>query len=152
MARYGLIGKTVNNGNIIGYFIIDSSGKQMLISKDKTMQLARNQMITNWEAVLDDDNEYHLYNERLSIKDLPNMVKEDYDNLKPVAKLFKDNKVIGYSCIDNNGIKHNYSISKFWEFIKLGLVENVRAYKYGNRRVIISKDKYFEKLPNIETD
>lgn len=150
MAKFGLVGKSVVKGDITGFFVVDESGKQMLLSKNKIIQLAENGVITNWEVVTDEDNEKHLFSSNISIADLPNMIKEDLVKITPTAKIIKENKFIGYRCKDDKGINHNYKMDKVWQLATLGLIDKTRAFKHDNTRILISDEGYLDKLPVIE--
>ena len=135
MAKYGITGKLMNKGNLVGYFVIDSDGKSFLFSMEKILQLAKDNSITNWEAVYDENGEGHIYSHDLSIADIENSIKDIETEIKIVGKIKKEDKLAGYICIDSDNNKHNYSCDKVWNLIELGRVPGARAMQKNGKRL-----------------
>lgn len=149
MVIYSLVGKGILKGKINSYFITDKSGKLSMISVDKAIELTEKGLILNWSVITDENGEKHLFSKEYNINELQTMVKEQ-EKVRIINKLVSDNKVIGYSCIDANGIKHNYTKDKVWQLAKQGIIEKVRANKYNGQRVLISEGSFLRKLESIE--
>ena len=140
MAKYGLEFKLMNKGEIAGFFVVDSDGKQLLLSKEKTLKLAESGMLTNWEVVIDEDGEKHLYSPDISLSSIPNSIKEINTTIEIVGKIFKNGEDAGYLCIDSNGNRRSYTHDKVWQLAKMGRVNGIKAEKSNNCRVLLSED------------
>ena len=149
MTQYGLIGKSISNGKINGYFVVDGYNNQKFLSVDTIIQLAEHGVIANWEVVTDDEGNKYLYSQDSTLSDLPNMVKDDLYGLRVINRLIQGKKLVGYQCISMDGIKYNYGIDKVWQLVKLGMIEGLEAKRVGNRRVLESADKQIKSLKSI---
>lgn len=147
MSRYGITGKLMNKGDLMGFFVIDSSGKSFLFSMDKILQLAKDNNITNWEAVYDEDGDGHIYSHDLSISNIENSIKDTETEIDIVGKIKKEGNLVGYICVDSDGNKHNYSCEKVWNLTKLGRVSKTRAMQSKGRRVILTDGNKLRSLP-----
>lgn len=147
--RYGLVGKLLNKGEIAGYFIVDSSGKQMLITKEKFFKLTSQGLVQNWEVINDSDGEKHLYSRDLSLTEIPTMIKDESYAIEIKTRIIKDEAEIGFLCIDNSGDKRNLTTNKLWDLARLGRIKNVTAYKSDDSRVLISKDNFLRGIQEI---
>lgn len=147
MAKYGITGKLMNKGDLMGFFVIDSNGKSFLFSMDKIIQLAKDNNITNWEAVYDEDGEGHIYSHDLSICNIDNNIKDKETEISIVGKIKKDNKLVGYICIDSDNNKHNYSCEKVWNLVELGRVPGAKAMQNKGKRVILTEGNKLRSLP-----
>lgn len=148
MAFY-LSGKSVSKGKLIGYFLGDGSGKQILAPVDKVIKLAESGRLQDWQVVTDSDGEKHLYSDRNSIAGLPVYVKNCDEHVKPIRVLQRDGVTEGYGCMTRSGVQLNYTVDTFWQLVKLGMVDGVTAKRCGNTRVLESKDNYLKELPTL---
>ncbi|MBR1453192.1 MAG: hypothetical protein IJ593_00885 [Lachnospiraceae bacterium] len=135
MPSYSIIGKNMSSGEISGYFIMDNNDKQMLISKDKTFELAEKGLINGFEVVTDDENNKYLYSRDIKISELPYMVK-DKSYLKINSEITKDGKIIGYNCSDPDGIVKRYTTDKIWQLAKAGNIINAKVSTLNGQRYI----------------
>lgn len=148
--KYGLIGKWINAGEIAGFFIIDDNNKKAFISKDKAIQLAENGMLVNWEALTDDNGNKYLVGKDLNLRDIPTMINEEFDSIKIITKVLKNDKLFGYVCIDNNGNKHNFKANKVWEIAKTGKIEGIKTKRSSTNRILESNDMALRKIGTIK--
>lgn len=148
VASFGLVGKLFSKGDITGFFIIDETGHQMLISKDKTIQLVETGSVANWRVVTDEDGEKHLIGDEITLSDLPTMVKDNINQLTLITRITKEGKTVGFSCVDTDGTKRNYTVEKLWELAKAGKVKGVQFYKSNDSRVLLSDH---QELRNLQT-
>jgi len=128
--KYGIIGKLVKHGEILGYFI-DNGNKRLLISRDKLFTLAKNGVIVGWTVVSDGDDEY-LYSQDYLLSDIPDMTKTDFE-YADVINLENGQ----YRCLDDSGKEVFIDINEAWYLGKLGILRNIKTAKCNNKRVIM---------------
>ena len=150
MNEFGLIGKLTNKGKILGFFVVDSNGKQMLITKENIYKLAAEGHVANWEVVTDEDGEKHLYSEDISLVNLPNMLKESPKIVK-IANVIETPDGVEYICIDDSGIEHKYKTEVMWSYAKQGIINGVTAKKFKGKRVLDSDGKILRQLRENNT-
>jgi hypothetical protein len=143
--RYGLTAKMMQSGKVVGYFVVDSNGKQMSLSAKKTFELVGAGLVANWEVVTDEDGEKHLYSDSTSLQELPNRVK-DSTTIQSIDSVITSNNGKELLCTDENGRKVRYTEEKLWRSSRLGLVNGVVPKKFKGKRVLESKDNRLRDL------
>lgn len=128
-----LIGNAIiENGEIVGYEVIDSTNKVRRLRLADTIKLIETGS-TNCKIVLDDKNEKHiLFEETVGVTENKQRYTIEY-------RIIQDGKLSGYKCKDEAGVYKNINPFKAWELAATGCITNAKAKVVNNQIALVGK-------------
>ena len=137
--KYKIVGKEYSGIEISSFVIENESGQIKSISLNDIVKLIRGDKILNAKCILDTDTGNYVVSINDGLDKLKEMPKNN-TSLTVTARLFDNDKCVGYKVCDKNGKNYKLSILKVWELASQGCINNIKAKIINNNKVLISTD------------
>lgn len=141
--------RIMGKDGLVGFEVITSNYENKLYQLEDIITLAERGIVDGWEVVTDEDNVKHLYNDKVTLSELPSH-RDDEITLE--TRITQDGKTIGFVCSDQNGKRQNIRLDKVWQLSKEGNIPGVEAYYSSskNNRILVGNRINLSGITSIE--
>ena len=119
----------INNCEIAGYEICDTSGKSTNVRVADLAQLI-NKGLADGDVVVDDNGNKHILFKEINDIEDKTIYTVEY-------RMIKNNKLTGYICRTDTNEQRKINPSKFWELAAKGNINGVKAVVINNTPTLI---------------
>lgn len=139
--KYIVQSAIIENGEIVGYDVIDESGNTKKLKLDDIFKIASLGQ-TNCEVVLDNQNKKHLL---FNSKSEPNTDDEKIHSIE--CRIMSDGSLLGYKVKSTDGKTRRLRPLKVWEMAANGKISNAKAIIVNNKPTLIGTEIKLAELP-----
>lgn len=137
--EYTITKEIITDGEIVGYEVIDKSGRVRRAKLEDIIKLADKKMI-DCQVFEDAQGIKHiLYNK-------PENYISNEESYTIECRIIQGGKLTGYKCKNKSGDIKRLSPAKVWELAAIGCIENAEAKVVNNQPTIVGKGQSLSEI------